>query len=403
MENNKNENIETINDEAIETVFSELSETVLTENVFTGEIDEFNGKPSIVLEHRPFYSIIIPCYNSGKTLGYLLDSIVAQDMNDDIEVILADDCSPESYQDVVEKYNKTLSIKQIKTDYNFAPGNTREKGVSIAEGEWVCFADHDDEFIPETLKQVKQMILESGEDQFVITDFYEMNPDTREVIRNMEGTRNWMHAKFYNLDNFWGKYDIHFKKDLLTHEDICVSSQINCAVVMSGKEPAYFKIFTYCWMSRPTTISREKYGNHSFLEVFFRDYIESTGYTYYNQFLKYGMDVNYTFESMVEVLVYCYFYLQGIKFHQPDWLMENEQHCREYLLLIKEVFGVSNKFIYDFVAHDDADLYVKVRDSAYIGVGQHIESETFWQFLEKMHKDLPTRETMSEVIRKENL
>lgn len=363
----------------------------------------FTGYPSITLDHRPFYSIIIPCYNSGKTLGTLLDSILAQNMNDDLEVILADDCSPESYQDIVEQYSNILSIRQIQTDYNFAPGNTREKGVSIAEGEWICFADHDDEFIPETLRIVKEMILESGEDQFVVTNFYEMNPSTREIIRTMEGTRNWMHAKFYNLDNFWKKYDIHFKKDLLTHEDICVSSQINCAAVMSGKEPSYFPIFTYCWMARPTTISREKYGDHSFIEVFYRDYIESTGYTYYNQFLKYGMDVNYTFESMVEVLLYCYFYLQGIKFHQSNWLRENEQHAREYLLTIKEAFGVSNQFIFDYISRNDAEMYIKIRESAYIGVGSNIETETLWQFLEKLHKDLPTRETMSEVIKKENL
>lgn len=364
----------------------------------------FNGKPSIVLDHRPFYSIIIPCYNSGKTLGALLDSIIAQDMNDDIEIILSDDHSTEPYQDIVNQYKDTLSIKQILTDYNFAPGNTREKGVSIAEGEWVCFADHDDEFIPKTLKEVKDKIIETGEDQFVITDFYEMNPDTREVIRKMEGTRNWMHSKFYNLDNFWKRYDIHFKKDLLTHEDICVSSQINCAAVMSGREPAYFKIFTYCWMSRPTTISREKYGNHCFLEVFFKDYIESTGYTIYRQYMKYGMNADYIFHSLVEVLLYCYFYLQGIKFHQgPDWIRDNEQYTREYLILIKDTFRVTNEDIINHAARDDARLYTEVRDSAYIGVGPHIESETFWQFLEKLHKDLPIRETMSDVINKENL
>lgn len=364
----------------------------------------YKGEPSIVLEKRPFYSIIIPCYNSKKTLDNLLESIVMQDMNDEIEIILADDHSTESYQDIVDEYKEILSIRQILTDYNFAPGNTREKGVSIAEGEWVCFADHDDEFIPNTLKEIKELILESGENQFVITDFYEMNPDTREVIREMKGTRNWMHAKFYNLDNFWKKYDIHFKKDLLTHEDICVSSQINCAVEISGKEPSYFEVATYCWMSRPTTISREKYGDHCFLEVFFRDYIESTGYTYYQQYFKYGMSTEHTFDSMIEVLLYCYFYLQGIKFHQPhNWLRDNEQHVREYLLKIKETFGVTNNQIIEYASINDADLYVKVRESAVIGVGTFIETETLSQFLDKLHRDIPIRETMSEVIKKENL
>ena len=45
---------------------------------------------------RPFFSIIIPCYNSKNTLGRLLQSIVDQKMDyNDIQVVLADDCSTE--------------------------------------------------------------------------------------------------------------------------------------------------------------------------------------------------------------------------------------------------------------------------------------------------------------------
>lgn len=364
----------------------------------------YNGNPSIILKQRPFYSIIIPCYNSRKTLGHLLDSIIAQDMNDEIEVILSDDHSTESYQDIVDKYIDKLSIRQIQTDYNFAPGNTREKGVSIAEGEWICFADHDDEFIPGTLREIKEKIYDVGEDQFVVANFYEINPDTGEVFQEFRNTRNWMHAKFYHLDNFWKRYDIHFKKDLLTHEDICVSSQINCAAYISGKEPSYFDIFVYKWMSRPTSISREKYGDHCFLEVFFRDYIESTGYTYQRCFYKYGGDPEFTCLSMIEVLVYCYFYMQGIKFHhKKNWIRENEEYIKDYLITIKEMFHLSNQQILDIVSQNEADMYVAIRSSANIGVGQFVETETFLQFIDKLHKDIPVRETMSQVMRKEYL
>lgn len=76
----------------------------------------YNGLPSIELDNIPFFSIIIPCYNSKKTIGNLLNSIVNQDMNDEIEVIISDDHSTESYQDIVNEYSKILSIKQVQTD-----------------------------------------------------------------------------------------------------------------------------------------------------------------------------------------------------------------------------------------------------------------------------------------------
>lgn len=367
----------------------------------------YNGKPSIVLKHRPFFSIIIPCYNSRKTIGNLLDSIVEQHMDDDIEVIISDDCSTENYQDIVQKYLKILSIKQIQTDYNFAPGNTREKGVSIAEGEWICFADHDDVFIMDTLKEIKRNIIESKEKYYVIANFYEQNPDTGEIIREVIGYRNWNHAKFYNLDNFWKPYNIHFKKDLLTHEDICISSQVNCAIKnVNDDNPLYVNIFCYMWNNRPTTISREKYGNHSFLEVFLKDYITATAEVYIDKYLSGEIDFNYAFHSCMEVLLYCYFYMQGIKFHNPsDWIKDNETHCRNILISIKSTFSINenltNMDIFNYAAQDDAELFSQIRPVAIMGCGPFIETETFLQWLNILHVDIVPRITMTDAMRKQ--
>ena len=46
----------------------------------------FDGSSSISLTKRPFFSIVVPCYNSRETLGALLESIVLQHMNDEIEI-----------------------------------------------------------------------------------------------------------------------------------------------------------------------------------------------------------------------------------------------------------------------------------------------------------------------------
>lgn len=363
----------------------------------------FDESSSISLTKRPFFSIVVPCYNSRETLGALLESIVLQHMNDEIEVILSDDCSNESYQDIVEQYNQTLCIRQVKTDYNFAPGNTRERGVSIATGEWITFADHDDEFIPDTLKIVKQVLLESKEQYYAICNFYERDPKTNRIIRQMVGTKNWNHAKFYNKDHLWDAFDIHFKKDLLTHEDIYISSLVNCAVsqVNREEEPLFINLFCYIWNNRPTSISREKYGNHTFLEVFYPDYIESTGYVYIDQYLNHGLDQLYATQSVFEVLLYCYFYTESFKFHDPvDYIRDNVDITRQFLIAIKESFGYTNEFIWNFVAQNDANLYVGVRENASIAAGPYIESKTFAQWLDYLHKDIKPRVTMSDAMHK---
>lgn len=340
--------------------------------------------PSRELDHRPFFSIIIPCYNSRNTIGDLLASIEAQNMNDDIEVILSDDNSPESYQDIVDPFREKLCIKQVKTDYNFAPGNTREKGVQYATGEWIAFADHDDLYIIDTLPQIKNAIEESGEKYYVISNFLEVNPKTKDLIRQHIGTRNWNHGKFYNMDNLWKAYDIHFKKDLLTHEDIYISSCINCACNKFNTEPLLVNIFTYIWNARPTSISRSDYQGRNFLEVYFRDYIASTGDLYLERYKMGDISEDYGRNSAVNIILYCYFYTQGFKFQRKDWLEINDYHARDFVLRCIDTFGFSTQDIIDNCSLNYAENYRGVRESAYIGTGGFIEDMAFGYWLDYM-------------------
>jgi glycosyltransferase involved in cell wall biosynthesis len=325
-------------------------------------------------------------------------------MNEEIEVILSDDCSTESYQDIVDQYKDILSIKQIRTDYNFAPGNTREKGASIAEGVWLAFADHDDEYVPNTLLPIKNALIASGEQYYGIANFYEADPETKQVLREMVKTRNWNHAKFYNLDNFWKAYNIHFRKDLLTHEDICVSSQVNVAIYKANRDnPTYIDSFCYIWNNRPTSISRERYGNHHFLEVFYDDYITSTGRVYLEAYQNGVVDRDYAIDCVLEVMGYCYNYMQGFKFHDPEgYIRDNEEYARKFYTEIKETFGITNKFAYDWLAQNDAEKWMAIRASAEIGSGPCIPTDTYKEWLDILHKDMPERVTMSDAMHKEN-
>ena len=343
-----------------------------------------DGKPSRKLDHRPFFSIIIPCYNSRKTIGDLLASIEAQNMPDDIEVILSDDNSPESYQDIVDPFRERLCIKQVKTDYNFAPGNTRERGVQHATGEWVAFADHDDLYIIDTFSRVKDIILETGEKYYVITNFLEVNPKTKVMIRQHIATRNWNHGKFYNMDNLWKAFDIHFKKDLLTHEDIYISSCINCACNKFQTEPLLVNLYTYIWNARPTSISRSDYQGRNFLEVYFRDYIASTGDLYLERYKKGDITEKYGIDSAVNIILYCYFYTQGFKFQRKDWLEINDYHARDFVLRCIETCGLTTESIIENCSPNFAESYRGVRESAYIGAGGFIEDMAFGYWLDYM-------------------
>ena len=60
--------------------------------------------------------IIIPVYNSGKTICKTLNSILEQDNKDDIVVYIIDDASTEEYDEVISFYSKYINIKYHKLE-----------------------------------------------------------------------------------------------------------------------------------------------------------------------------------------------------------------------------------------------------------------------------------------------
>lgn len=89
------------------------------------------------------FSIIIPVYNCNKFLRKCINSIIYQ-IDDNDEVILIDDGSTDnSYQICEEFAKKDNRIKSISRK-NSGVSDTRNYGLQIASGKYICFLDADD-------------------------------------------------------------------------------------------------------------------------------------------------------------------------------------------------------------------------------------------------------------------
>lgn len=91
-------------------------------------------------------SVIVTTYNSEKSIERLLNSIVNQSgigKEFDIELIVVDDCSTDKTVEIVKKYNSIL----LSTNKNSGgPNAGRNLGLKKASGDYICIADHDDEW-----------------------------------------------------------------------------------------------------------------------------------------------------------------------------------------------------------------------------------------------------------------
>ena len=93
----------------------------------------------------PKVSIIVPVYNSSKTLVRCLSNLVHQTLQD-IEIIIVNDCSTDNSLDIIMECEKQYSEKIIAIDLseNLGAGGARNVGLEYASGEYVGFVDSDD-------------------------------------------------------------------------------------------------------------------------------------------------------------------------------------------------------------------------------------------------------------------
>ncbi len=85
-------------------------------------------------------SVIIPCYNSGKTIGQTVRSIEKQTWSN-IEIIIVNDGSDDDYTlNVLSKFKNAKIIYQK----NCGLSSARNKGLANAKGNYVFFLDADD-------------------------------------------------------------------------------------------------------------------------------------------------------------------------------------------------------------------------------------------------------------------
>ena len=319
--------------------------------------------------NRPFFSVVIPCYNSSKTIGRMLKSIVEQQLPyGEIEVILSDDCSTESYQDIVDKFKDTLLIKQVQTDYNCCPGNTRQRGVDNATGEWVVFGDHDDQFIPGVFKKVKKLIKQNENCKYYLnTRFVKYTAKGQSV--DMSPRAGWTHGKFFNLDNFWKKYNIHYIKDLKSHQDVSIISQVNY-LERTEKQLKFHEtnLVTYRWHENPNSLTSVQYKtadglSRHFIDYHFRDYFDSTAGRYYDMYVQRGKpqgDKDYIVVAMVNVILYSYFYLQYALTIAPEPMIENYDYVSDKLHFLYDQFNITINDIFDFYYSKAPQQYISI-------------------------------------------
>ena len=118
----------------------------------------------------PMVSMIVPVYNSEKTLSRCIDSILNQTYRD-FELILLNDGSTDTSGEICDAYAKRDSRVRVVHKENTGVSDTRNRGIDLARGEYLQFLDSDDWITPDATALFVRTATEQQCDM-VISQFY---------------------------------------------------------------------------------------------------------------------------------------------------------------------------------------------------------------------------------------
>lgn len=130
-------------------------------------------------------SVIMPVYNSQKYLEKAVESVLRQSLKE-IQLILVDDGSTDGSSELCDKFAERDNRVTVIHQKNGGICNARNNAIKIAEGEYIAFADNDDECLEGWLEDNYLWAKQNGADMVKFGRITEIiKPDGTVVSNNI--------------------------------------------------------------------------------------------------------------------------------------------------------------------------------------------------------------------------
>lgn len=150
---------------------------------------------------KPLLSIVIANYNYGHFLEEAIQSIIAQDMDNRIELIICDAASTDSSVDIIRKYANGLPPNTSRSEWinpNTEPETQNpklitwwcsekdggqsaafNKGFSHARGRFLTWLNADDVILPGALKKLESAVTKYPECEWFVGGCFWLDPEMK--------------------------------------------------------------------------------------------------------------------------------------------------------------------------------------------------------------------------------
>lgn len=129
-------------------------------------------------------SVVVPSYNRADTVRETLDSILAQEVDADLEIIIGDDCSTDNAREVLLGYQERYPdiIRLIFHEQNMGLGANWATCIKACKGKYICNCDNDDYWHNPHKLQLQLDYMETHpESNICLTNFRMHNRSTNDI------------------------------------------------------------------------------------------------------------------------------------------------------------------------------------------------------------------------------
>lgn len=155
-------------------------------------------------------SVIIPVYNASNYIGQCIESVLRQTYKN-FELILINDGSKDDSLDIIYKYAKKDKRICIVHQKNMGVAKTRNKGIKIANGDYITFVDNDDSIDEDYLEK---FVSNSNDCDIIIGGYKRVDMHKKVLMRLVLKNTDWSKYTFITP---WGRF---FKRDFLIKNKI---------------------------------------------------------------------------------------------------------------------------------------------------------------------------------------
>ena len=130
---------------------------------------------------NPILSIVIPAYNEGPTIHFILDKVRAVQLPENIQkqVIIVNDCSSDNTEEAIQNYMAQYpetGIVYVKHEKNAGKGAALHTGIKQATGDFIIIQDADLEYDPQEYVILLKPMLDGFADVVYGSRFIGGNP-----------------------------------------------------------------------------------------------------------------------------------------------------------------------------------------------------------------------------------